>query len=71
MTKTFKPIFTITNRITSELTSIERARGFLEAPTLSEDWVWEMGRRELRRMVEKGVLVTEGATNRLIYRLKE
>lgn len=27
--------------------------------------------RELRSMVEKGVLVTEGATNRLIYRLKE
>jgi len=27
--------------------------------------------RELRNMLEKGVLVTEGATNRLIYRLKE
>jgi len=27
--------------------------------------------RELRNMVEKGVLVSEGATNRLIYRLKE
>lgn len=26
--------------------------------------------RELRSMVEKGVLVTEGATNRRIYRLK-
>ena len=31
MTKTFKPKFTITNRITSGLTRIERARGFLEA----------------------------------------
>ncbi|MBW2030015.1 MAG: hypothetical protein JRH06_15945 [Deltaproteobacteria bacterium] len=27
--------------------------------------------RELRDMVGKGVLVSEGATNRLIYRLKE
>ena len=47
MTKTFKPKFTITNRITSGLTRIERARGFLEAATLSEDWVREMGRRAL------------------------
>ncbi|MEK6776020.1 MAG: hypothetical protein AABY87_03935 [bacterium] len=31
MTKNFKPIFTITNRITAGLTRIERARGFLEA----------------------------------------
>jgi hypothetical protein len=47
MTKTFKPKFTITNRITSGLTQIERARGFLEAATLSENWVREMGRRAL------------------------
>jgi len=47
MTKTFRPIFTITNRITSGLTQIERARGFLEAATLSEDWVREMGRQAL------------------------
>lgn len=39
MTKHFKPIFTITNRITAGLTRIERARGFLEAATLSEAWV--------------------------------
>ena len=45
MTNTFKPIFTITNRITSGLTLIERARGFLEAAVLSEDWLREMGRR--------------------------
>ena len=44
MRKGFKPIFTITNRITAELTRIERARGFLEAATLSEDWLREMGR---------------------------
>ncbi len=43
----FNPKFTITNRITAGLTRIERARGFLEAATLSEDWVREMGRRAL------------------------
>jgi hypothetical protein len=47
MSKNFKPIFTITNRITAGLTRIERARGFLEAATLSEAWVREMGRRAL------------------------
>lgn len=47
MTKTFKPKFSITNQITSGLTRIERARGFLEAAILSEDWVREMGRRAL------------------------
>ena len=34
--KTFKLKFTISNRITSGLTRIERARGFLEAAALSE-----------------------------------
>ena len=47
MAETLKPIFTITNKITSGLTHIERARGFLEAATLSETWVREMGRRAL------------------------
>jgi Fic family protein len=47
MTKTFKPIYTITNKITAGLTRIERARGFLEAATLSEEWVREMSRRAL------------------------
>lgn len=47
MTKDFKPIFTITNRITAGLTHVERARGFLEAATLSDAWVREMGRRAL------------------------
>jgi Fic family protein len=45
--KSFHPTFTITNRITSGLTIIERARGFLEAATLSEAWVREMGHRAL------------------------
>jgi len=43
----FNPQFTITNRITAGLTHIERARGFLEAATLSDAWVEEMGRRAL------------------------
>jgi Fic family protein len=44
---TLKPRFVITNRITNGLTQIERARGFLEAATLSEDWVSAMERRAL------------------------
>jgi len=43
----FNPKFTITNRITAGLTRIERARGFLEAATLSENWVREMSNRAL------------------------
>jgi hypothetical protein len=42
MTQSFKPNFTITNRITAGLTRIEQARGFLEAATLSESWVREL-----------------------------
>ena len=41
----FEPKFAITNAITAGLTRIERARGFLEAATLSEDWVRAMGER--------------------------
>jgi Fic family protein len=41
------PIFTITNRITAGLTQIERARGFLEAAKLSEDWLEKMRSRAL------------------------
>lgn len=43
----FTPTFTITNRIAAELTRIERARGFLDAAILSEEWVREMGERAL------------------------
>ncbi len=43
----FDPKFTITNRITAGLTRIERARGFLEAATLPENWVREMGNHAL------------------------
>jgi Fic family protein len=43
----FAPRFTITNAITGALTAIERARGFLEAATLSEAWVERMSRQAL------------------------
>ncbi len=42
-----QPKFTITNAITAALTRIERARGFLEAATLSKAWVRSMGARAL------------------------
>jgi Fic family protein len=41
------PHFTITNAITSALTRIERARGFLQAARLSEDWLSGMQQRAL------------------------
>jgi len=41
--KAFNPKFTITNRMTAAITQIERARGFLEAARLSDDWVRDMG----------------------------
>ncbi len=41
----FKPKFRISNRIAVGLTSIERARGFLEAAALSEEWVRQMENR--------------------------
>ena len=44
-----KPVFTITNKIADALTRIERARGFLEAAKLSEDWIKDMGQRALIR----------------------
>jgi Fic family protein len=40
-----QPRFTITNAITAALTQIERARGFLEAATLSEEWIRAMSER--------------------------
>jgi cell filamentation protein, protein adenylyltransferase len=43
----FAPQFTISNSITSALTAIERARGFLEAATLSESWIERMSQRAL------------------------
>jgi len=43
----FLPKFTITNAIAAGLTKIERARGFLDAAKLSEDWISEMQNRAL------------------------
>lgn len=43
----FKPKFTITNKMTTAITQIERARGFLEAAKLSDDWVREMSNKAL------------------------
>ncbi len=42
-----KPSFRITNRMTTGLKRIERARGFLEAARLSEDWLATMRSRAL------------------------
>jgi Fic family protein len=44
---TLAPHFTITNLITAALTTIERARGFLEAASLSEEWVRRTSQRAL------------------------
>jgi Fic family protein len=41
------PRFTISNAITAGLTAIERARGVLEAATLSDEWVRRMSQRAL------------------------
>ena len=43
----FEPRFTVSHKITADLTRIERARGFLEAATLSEDWVRGMSAEAL------------------------
>ena len=42
-----QPKFRITNAITGNLTRIERARGFLDAARLSEDWIAGMQERAL------------------------
>ena len=41
----FTPRFTITNAIAAALTQIERARGFLEAASLSDEWIESMRSR--------------------------
>ena len=42
---TFSPRFSITNAIAASITEIERARGFLDAATLSGDWIDSMRSR--------------------------
>lgn len=41
------PTFTITNAIAGRLTTIERARGFLDAATLSQEWIQRMADRAM------------------------
>lgn len=53
----FEPRFTITNPITAALTKIERARGFLEAAKLSQDW--------LDRMRDRALILEATHTNRI------
>ena len=43
----FKPEIRITHAVTTSLTVIERAQGFIEAATLSEEWIQQMGARAL------------------------
>ena len=43
----FEPRFTVTHGILADLTRIERARGFLDAATLSADWIRQMSKRAL------------------------
>lgn len=43
----FEPDYAITNAIAAGLTKIERARGFLDAARLSEDWITAMQNRAL------------------------
>ena len=41
------PLFSITNEMTHALTTIERARGFLDAATLSREWIQNMADRAM------------------------
>ena len=43
----FTPKFNITNNVTAALVKIERARGFLEAAHLSEEWILKMQAKAL------------------------
>ncbi len=68
----FQPSFTITSQVTRALTRIERARGFLEAATLSEDWIRRMGEEALVREAHhtthiEGTRLTLEESERLWY----
>ena len=43
----FKPLFNISNQTANALAAIERARGFLEAATLSQEWLEKMQNKAL------------------------
>ena len=79
----FNPKFTITNKITASLTTIERARGFLDAAILSNEWLNSMQKRalmleahytthhDLHALVKKDVFKVYGATSKLTYRMAD
>lgn len=74
---TFVPRFIITNRMTAAITQIERARDFLEAARLSDDWLRDIKRlftiseyydrarptfhRSIQGVREKGMIKEMGA----------
>ena len=67
---TFKPKFKITDVIAASLRQIDRARGFLEGATLSEEWVRVMGERALVSEAHhtthiEGTHITEEEADRL------
>lgn len=57
--------FTNTSPITAVLTAIERARGCLEAATLSEDWIGRMSQRGF--LLEAHHTTHINSTNSAIY----
>jgi hypothetical protein len=62
--KPFAPKFTITNPMTSAITQLERARGFLEAARLSDDWVRDMGNPALIKEAHHTTHIENPANNR-------
>ena len=61
-----QPKFTITNRMTAAITLIERARGFLEAARLSDDWVLQ---RDLNNLIELNLIRLKGSARQSNYEL--
>ncbi len=60
----FQPSFSITNAIPTALTQIERARGFPEAATLSEQWGRAMGGKRVASMAVFSAVVAWHAGSR-------
>ena len=72
----FEPKFNITNRMTAAITQIERARGFLEAAKLSDDWVRDMGATALLKEAHhtthiEGTLLTLDQAERTLTTLSK
>ena len=63
----FNPKFKISNQTANAPTSIERARGFLGATSLSQKWLEKMQNRalgaeisrQIRKLVDKKMLISE------------